>query len=61
MQDEVHAVEKGVRLAKEAGEALSEIVNKVDVVTNMVHQVTTAIEQQSVAKRTDKRRHSCRG
>ena len=49
MQDEVHAVEKGVQLAKEAGEALSEIVNKVDVVTNMVHQVTTATEQQSAA------------
>ncbi|MBI2400536.1 MAG: HAMP domain-containing protein [Deltaproteobacteria bacterium] len=49
MQDEVHAVEKGVRLAKEAGEALSEIVSKVDVVTSMVHQVTTATEQQSAA------------
>ena len=49
MQEEVHAVEKGVRLAKEAGEALSEIVDKVDVVTSMVHQVTTATEQQSAA------------
>lgn len=49
MQEEVHAVEKGVRLAKEAGEALSEIVSKVDVVTTMVHQVTTATEQQSAA------------
>ncbi len=49
MQEEVHAVEKGVRLAKEAGDALSEIVSKVDVVTTMVHQVTTATEQQSAA------------
>jgi methyl-accepting chemotaxis protein len=49
MQEEVYAVEKGVRLAKEAGEALSDIVSKVDVVTTMVHQVTTATEQQSAA------------
>lgn len=49
MQEEVHAVEKGVRLAQEAGESLKEIVSKVDVVTSMVHQVTTATEQQSAA------------
>jgi methyl-accepting chemotaxis protein len=49
MHEEVKAVDKGVQLAKEAGEALSEIVSKVDVVTSMVHQVTTATEQQSAA------------
>jgi methyl-accepting chemotaxis protein len=42
MQNEVAAVTSGVKLAQEAGGALKEIVARVDVVTSMVHQVTTA-------------------
>lgn len=49
MECEVHAVEEGVKLAKDAGNSLKEIVAKVDVVTSMVHQITTATEQQSAA------------
>lgn len=49
MEQEVRAVESGVQLAREAGEALNEIVHRVDEVTSMVHQVTTATEQQSAA------------
>ncbi len=49
MECEVHAVEEGVKLAKDAGNSLKEIVTKVDVVTSMVHQITTATEQQSAA------------
>jgi len=47
VKNEVHAVEAGVNLAKDAGAALGDIVSKVDVVTQMVHQITTAMEEQS--------------
>lgn len=49
VENEVKAVESGVKLAKDAGDALREIVSKVDVVTSMIHQVSTASEQQSAA------------
>ncbi|HBG45853.1 MAG TPA: hypothetical protein DDW94_02585 [Deltaproteobacteria bacterium] len=49
MEHEAVAVEQGVHLAKVAGESLHEIVGKVDAVTNMMHQVTVAAQQQSSA------------
>ncbi|MBI5826711.1 MAG: methyl-accepting chemotaxis protein [Deltaproteobacteria bacterium] len=49
VEREVVAVEDGVGLAMEAGEALKEIVTKVDIVTSMIHQVSTATEEQSAA------------
>lgn len=49
VEREVVAVEDGVGLAMEAGEALKEIVTKVDTVTSMIHQVSTATEEQSAA------------
>ncbi|MBI5969598.1 MAG: HAMP domain-containing protein [Deltaproteobacteria bacterium] len=47
VKNEVDAVASGVNLAKDAGAALGDIVSKVDVVTQMVHQITTAMEEQS--------------
>ncbi len=47
VENEVRAVTSGVNLAKDAGAALGEIVARVDVVTQMVHQITTAMEEQS--------------
>ncbi len=47
MEHEVDAVEKGVRLAKAAGQSLQEIVDKVGAVTSRMHQVAAAAEQQS--------------
>ncbi len=44
---EVRAVEGGVKLAEDAGGALKAIVGKVDVVTSMIHQITSAMEEQS--------------
>ncbi|MBI5234816.1 MAG: methyl-accepting chemotaxis protein [Deltaproteobacteria bacterium] len=44
---EVKAVEGGVKLAEDAGGALKAIVGKVDVVTSMIHQITSAMEEQS--------------
>ena len=49
MEAEVRAVEEGVMLAQEADGALREILAKGDVVTSMVHHITTATEQQSAA------------
>ncbi|MBI1910696.1 MAG: HAMP domain-containing protein [Deltaproteobacteria bacterium] len=49
MENEVLAVDHGVKLAQDAGSALQEIVIKVDTVTSMIHQITTATEQQSAA------------
>jgi methyl-accepting chemotaxis protein len=45
----VAAVENGVTLAQEAGNALTDIVSKVEVVTDMVHQVTNATVEQTTA------------
>ncbi|MBI5886848.1 MAG: methyl-accepting chemotaxis protein [Deltaproteobacteria bacterium] len=47
VEKEVVAVTEGVGYAGEAGNALREIVSKVDVVTAMNNQITTAIEEQS--------------
>lgn len=47
MENEVNAVAEGVKLARDAGGALNEIVSKVDVVTAMVQQIATATEEQS--------------
>ncbi|MBI5561716.1 MAG: HAMP domain-containing protein [Deltaproteobacteria bacterium] len=47
VEGEVTAVAYGVQYAGDAGDALREIVGKVDVVTSMNHQITTAIEEQS--------------
>jgi methyl-accepting chemotaxis protein len=49
VENEVAAVESGVKLASDAGESLSEIVGKVDMVTKMIEQISTASEQQSAA------------
>lgn len=49
MQNEIAAVSKGVELAGEAGMALKEIVSRVDVVTQMMQHMATAMEQQSAA------------
>ncbi len=49
MESEVTAVNTGAKLAEEAGGALKEIVDKVSVVTSMIHNITTALEQQSAA------------
>ncbi|MDH4101578.1 MAG: methyl-accepting chemotaxis protein, partial [Nitrospirota bacterium] len=49
MQNEISAVSKGVELAGEAGMALKEIVSRVDVVTQMMQQMATAMEEQSAA------------
>lgn len=49
MENEVLAVGDGVKLATEAGKALKDIVSRVDVVTSMIHQISTASEQQSSA------------
>ncbi|MBE9528217.1 MAG: methyl-accepting chemotaxis protein [Proteobacteria bacterium] len=49
MENEVEVVESGVQLASEAGESLTGILEKVDVVKNMIHQVSTAVEEQSAA------------
>lgn len=42
-------VEIEVKLAKEAGEALGEIIESVDRVTGMIQQIATASEEQSTA------------
>lgn len=47
VEKEVAAVAEGVGYAEEAGNALREIVSKVDIVTTMNNQITTAIEEQS--------------
>ena len=47
VEKEVAAVADGVGYAENAGSALREIVSKVDVVTSMNNQITTAMEQQS--------------
>lgn len=47
MDTEIVEVQNGVKLAVEAGGALKEIVSKVEIVTDMIHQVTTAMEEQS--------------
>jgi methyl-accepting chemotaxis protein len=49
MDKEIEAVEDGVSLAKDAGEALKEIVGKVDTVSSMIEQIATASEQESAA------------
>lgn len=47
--NEVKAVENGMKLASTAGEALRDIVVKVDVVTSMMQHISTATEEQSAA------------
>lgn len=47
VEKEVAAVSQGVQYAEDAGAALRKIVEKVDVVTSMNHQITTAMEEQS--------------
>lgn len=47
--DEVRAVEDGVKLAKDAGAALKEIVEKVETVSMMIQQIAIATDQQSTA------------
>ena len=49
MENEVKAVEEGVNLATEAGDALDGIVGKVGGVTDRINQISTASEEQSVA------------
>ncbi len=49
VENEVAAVESGVKLASDAGESLGEIVGKVDMVTKMIEQISTASEEQSAA------------
>ena len=49
MESEVSAVNAGARLAGEAGDALKNIIDRVSVVTSMVHNITTALEEQSAA------------
>jgi len=49
MENEVEVVASGVQLATEAGQSLDQILEKVDVVKDMIHQVATAAEEQSVA------------
>ncbi len=49
MENEVNAVADGVNLATGAGESLREIVEKVELVTSMVNQISTASRQQSDA------------
>lgn len=49
MENEVQAVNTGARLAEEAGAALKNIIDRVSVVTSMIHNITTALEQQSAA------------
>lgn len=49
MESEVSAVSDGVNLATGAGESLREIVEKVELVTAMVNQISTASRQQSEA------------
>lgn len=47
VEKEVAAVSDGVGYAENAGKALREIVSRVDVVTSMNNQITTAMEEQS--------------
>jgi hemerythrin-like metal-binding protein len=47
MEANTKKVEDEVILAKEAGEALNEIINSVDRVTSMIQQIATASEEQS--------------
>lgn len=49
MENEVEVVESGVQLATEAGQSLDLILERVDEVKEMIHQVATAAEEQSVA------------
>ncbi len=48
-KNEVEAVDSGVQLASEAGESLNVTLEKVDIVKNMIHQVSTAAEEQSAS------------
>jgi len=47
MEEGTHKVENGVKLANEAGEALSQIVTGVEDVNDMIGQIATAAEEQS--------------
>jgi methyl-accepting chemotaxis protein len=49
MESGSQEVEKGVTLANEAGEALHQIVEQVNKVTDMVQQIATSTEEQSAA------------
>jgi len=49
MESGSQEVEKGVTLASEAGEALQQIVEQVNKVTDMVQQIATSTEEQSAA------------
>jgi methyl-accepting chemotaxis protein len=42
-------VEEGVKLSREAGEALEKIVTSVQNVTEMIQQISAAVEEQSSA------------
>ncbi len=48
MDKEVEIVQQGVSLAEEAGAALMEIAGQVDTVSNVIVQIATASEEQSV-------------
>jgi len=49
MEHEIKAVDDGVSLAQDAGNALKEIVEKVEYVSSMIEQIATASEEQSTA------------
>jgi methyl-accepting chemotaxis protein len=49
MDSEVAAVQKGVELARKAGDSLSEIKVNVEKVSGMIGQIATAAEEQSTA------------
>ncbi len=49
MDKEVQVVEEGVGYAEEAGTALREIMDQVEMVTGVIEQIATASEEQSTA------------
>ncbi len=49
MKNEMDAVESGVGHARDAGTALTEILDRVDQVNSMIEQIATASEEQSTA------------
>ncbi|MBI5894073.1 MAG: HAMP domain-containing protein [Deltaproteobacteria bacterium] len=49
MDSEVNAVENGVKLVKDAGKALTDIIREVDHVKAMIEQIAAASEEQSTA------------
>jgi methyl-accepting chemotaxis protein len=49
MDDEIQAVEKGVRFTKDAGAALKEIVAQVEKLSLIIQQMAATIEEQSTA------------